>query len=1029
MVANGGEVTALIGADTSGYEAGMNRVSSASSSAFGNVSSLASNIGKGMVVAGAATTAMGVTALKSFGTFEQSLNSAAVIAGGTSKDIQGLSDVATEMGATLPLNANEAAEAMVSMARDGASIATIKEEFPAIAQAATAAGSDLQQTASVVQQAMNLWGDSIGSSAQAAAVLTTTANVSNASVEEMQQVLADVGSSATSVGYSMQDVSTAVGLLTNKGIPAAQAAQNLNFAITKMIKPSASAQAMMDKLGVSYYDAQGKMKPINQVAGELSSSMSGLSDEQKQNALSVMFGQAGYKVMNDLMQSVSDTTGSTTTSWEGMSKAINDASSSSDAANKVLSDQASEMQKNMGAKIEQVGGNWDSLTKKALASKGGISGAILDMTNDTLSWAAKSKSPFAELTRGFIGLSPVIGPATMAVGGFLTSAGKIVGVLKGVGGLFASIGKSVVSLVTKAFSLAGSNAAVAASSAPAAAGEKAVGAAAKTSAKDMMMMGLAVLEIGAGIGLATAGMALLVLSITQLAKQGPMGVATLMAVTGAITLLVGVFAIAGPALTAGAIGMVAFGIAAAAVGAAVLMVGAGIALASAGISLLATQLPVISQYGITAAAGILALGGALGVFAAGSLAAGVGLAALTVGLLAATIGLTAGAVGMLALGVATGVFSAALLLAGTSIMIAAAGITLLSAALPLVAAGASAAGASMLLLVSGLTAVTALAIATTASLAALVVASAAVTIAIAASAVALGAFVIALGLTSAGIIILMAGLAGIKGSLSSISSSASSTAASLTAMVTSINVVKTGLDGMVASAKSTVSSFLSTFGNAVGQARANGNNLGTAVSNGVSSGLNNSTGQAKSAMNAMMNAIKDSGNNGVSAMRNIGNMIGQGLAVGMRSALGEVTSAANALVAQAEKAAQAKAKIHSPSRLMRDEVGYYIGAGMAVGMDGTAGMIAKSSSGLIEAAQQSVSDVRANGNITADASIGGVNGFNLANEVDPDVQNAPNSMINLTIEQNWDGNSVRYAIKSQDSRDEARLNIVNSGRS
>lgn len=68
-------------------------------------------------------------------------------------------------------------------------------------------------------------------------------------------------------------------------------------------------------------------------------------------------------------------------------------------------------------------------------------------------------------------------------------------------------------------------------------------------------------------------------------------------------------------------------------------------------------------------------------------------------------------------------------------------------------------------------------------------------------------------------------------------------------------------------------------------------------------------------------------------MRYVGSMIGQGLASGMYSALGAVTAAANALVAQAERAAQAKAKIHSPSRLFRDNVGRYIAQGIAVGIE------------------------------------------------------------------------------------------------
>ncbi|MGT2969123.1 hypothetical protein [Streptococcus azizii] len=94
----------------------------------------------------------------------------------------------------------------------------------------------------------------------------------------------------------------------------------------------------------------------------------------------------------------------------------------------------------------------------------------------------------------------------------------------------------------------------------------------------------------------------------------------------------------------------------------------------------------------------------------------------------------------------------------------------------------------------------------------------------------------------------------------------------------------------------------------------------------------NATPQAVSAMTAMMNGIRSAGMSGVGSMRYVGAMIGQGLAQGMYSALGSVTAAANALVAQAERAAQAKAKIHSPSRLFRDNVGRFISQGVAVGI-------------------------------------------------------------------------------------------------
>lgn len=112
-----------------------------------------------------------------------------------------------------------------------------------------------------------------------------------------------------------------------------------------------------------------------------------------------------------------------------------------------------------------------------------------------------------------------------------------------------------------------------------------------------------------------------------------------------------------------------------------------------------------------------------------------------------------------------------------------------------------------------------------------------------------------------------------------------------------------------------------------------GQRAGQGVSNGVTNGICSGIASATSAMSSMVSSIQATGMRGVSTMRYVGSMIGQGLASGMYSALGAVTAAANALVAQAERAAQAKAKIHSPSRLFRDNVGRYIAQGIAVGIE------------------------------------------------------------------------------------------------
>lgn len=112
-----------------------------------------------------------------------------------------------------------------------------------------------------------------------------------------------------------------------------------------------------------------------------------------------------------------------------------------------------------------------------------------------------------------------------------------------------------------------------------------------------------------------------------------------------------------------------------------------------------------------------------------------------------------------------------------------------------------------------------------------------------------------------------------------------------------------------------------------------GQQAGRGVSTGITNGIRSGIGSATSAMSSMVNSIQSVGMRGVSTMRYVGSMISQGLASGMYSALGAVTAAANAIVAQAERAARARARIHSPSRLFRDNVGRYIAQGIAVGIE------------------------------------------------------------------------------------------------
>lgn len=165
-----------------------------------------------------------------------------------------------------------------------------------------------------------------------------------------------------------------------------------------------------------------------------------------------------------------------------------------------------------------------------------------------------------------------------------------------------------------------------------------------------------------------------------------------------------------------------------------------------------------------------------------------------------------------------------------------------------------------------------------------------------------------------------------------VGASAASASGQITAISASTASAIAAFASMSAQVQSSMQMMLSVVRSTGSQMISQGRQTGQQTSQNIAQGIRGGGGQVRSAMSSLVNAARSVGMSGAATMRYVGAMIGQGLAQGMYSALWAVTAAANALVAQAERAAQAKARIHSPSRLFRDNVGRYISQGVAVGI-------------------------------------------------------------------------------------------------
>ena len=165
------------------------------------------------------------------------------------------------------------------------------------------------------------------------------------------------------------------------------------------------------------------------------------------------------------------------------------------------------------------------------------------------------------------------------------------------------------------------------------------------------------------------------------------------------------------------------------------------------------------------------------------------------------------------------------------------------------------------------------------------------------------------------------------------SSFANISSSAVSAMSQLNSVIRSAMTQAVSQMSSSMQKMTNVVRQSASQMTQAGQQAGRGVSTGITNGIRSGISSATSAMSSMVNSIRSAGMRGVSTMQYVGSMIGQGLANGLYSALWTVTAAADALVAQAERAARAKARIHSPSRLFRDNVGRYIAQGIAVGIE------------------------------------------------------------------------------------------------
>ena len=219
----------------------------------------------------------GLTAcIKTTMDFDAEMSKVAAISGATGNDFDSLRDKAIEMGDKTKFSASESAEAMEYMAMAGWKTEDMLNGISGVMNLAAASGEELGTTSDIVTDGLTAFGMSASDSAHFADVLAAASANANTNVSMLGESFSYVAPVAGSLGYSVEDVSTALGLMANSGIKASQGGTALRTLLTNMSNPTDKMSAAMKELGISLDDGNGHMKSLQEVMQDLRTGFSDL---------------------------------------------------------------------------------------------------------------------------------------------------------------------------------------------------------------------------------------------------------------------------------------------------------------------------------------------------------------------------------------------------------------------------------------------------------------------------------------------------------------------------------------------------------------------------------------------------------------------------------------------------------------------------------------------------------------------------------------------------------------------------------
>lgn len=236
--------------------------------------------------------------------FEATMSTVEALSGANASQMNELNAKAKELGATTVFTANQSAQAMTYMGMAGWDAEEMLSGMNGMINLAAASGEDLALVSDIVTDNLTAFGLKAKDTAHFADVLASAASNSNTSVAIMGETFSGSASIAGALGYSIEDIAIATGLMANAGVKGSVAGTALKNIFNGLLNGATLTAAAFGEVEFSAINADGTIDSFSESLDELRGYFEQMTEaERVQNAM-LISGQRGY---NGLLAMINST--------------------------------------------------------------------------------------------------------------------------------------------------------------------------------------------------------------------------------------------------------------------------------------------------------------------------------------------------------------------------------------------------------------------------------------------------------------------------------------------------------------------------------------------------------------------------------------------------------------------------------------------------------------------------------------------------------------------------------------------------